>query len=221
MSDWRKCDGLPEEAAKAGRIDVCYSDPVDGKCTAPYCLYEQVISKNTVEWWRPTPAATDAAHPAAESPREVSDGHPDDARTSPAPEHSVASTDGLEHVVVDSLTSGAVVLGDYVREIPGYDELGGDDTGKVADSFIGVQETLNARGARYGDFTDNAAVSQRIKDAMMYDEAMWAKLNYVQREALTMIAQKIARILNGDPNYKDNWHDIQGYARLAEERCRD
>ncbi len=34
-----------------------------------------------------------------------------------------------------------------------------------------------------------------------------------------VIADKIARILNGDPNYKDNWHDIQGYAKLAEDRC--
>ena len=84
-----------------------------------------------------------------------------------------------------------------------------------------VGGTLTERGERYGDFTDNAAVSQRIKDAMMYDEGMWARLNYVQREALSVIAQKFARILNGDPNYRDNWHDIQGYARLAEERCRD
>src|SRR5690606_10084595 len=29
---------------------------------------------------------------------------------------------------------------------------------------------------------------------------------------------KIARILIGDPNYADNWHDIQGYAKLVEER---
>lgn len=33
-----------------------------------------------------------------------------------------------------------------------------------------------------------------------------------------MIFQKISRIVNGDPDYADNWHDIQGYARLVEER---
>lgn len=33
------------------------------------------------------------------------------------------------------------------------------------------------------------------------------------------IADKIARILNGDPEYRDNWHDIAGYAKLAEDRC--
>ena len=43
-------------------------------------------------------------------------------------------------------------------------------------------------------------------------------MNATQREGLKAILQKIARILNGDPNYADNWHDIQGYARLVEER---
>jgi len=31
-----------------------------------------------------------------------------------------------------------------------------------------------------------------------------------------MILHKIARILNGDPEYSDNWHDIAGYATLIE-----
>jgi len=31
-----------------------------------------------------------------------------------------------------------------------------------------------------------------------------------------MIAHKIGRILNGDPDYQDSWHDIIGYARLVE-----
>jgi hypothetical protein len=32
-----------------------------------------------------------------------------------------------------------------------------------------------------------------------------------------MIQHKIARILNGDPTYTDNWHDIAGYATLVEQ----
>jgi len=43
-------------------------------------------------------------------------------------------------------------------------------------------------------------------------------LNNDQREALEMIAHKIARILNGDPNYADNWIDIAGYATLVANR---
>lgn len=42
------------------------------------------------------------------------------------------------------------------------------------------------------------------------------KLTNLQSVALTQIALKIARILNGDPNFADHWIDIAGYARLAE-----
>lgn len=84
--------------------------------------------------------------------------------------------------------------------------------------LTGVAATLAPRGTRYGDFTDNAAYSQDLKQAISY-HPNWVCLDAVKKEALEMIAQKIARILNGDPNYKDNWHDIAGYATLAEERC--
>jgi hypothetical protein len=47
-------------------------------------------------------------------------------------------------------------------------------------------------------------------------EAYRWKLSVSQREALEMILHKIARILNGDPNFKDSWTDIIGYARLVE-----
>ena len=177
MSDWIKCNGLPAMAMMYDRIDVGYLREHPHSATALNIMPKIVHAHEDVRWWRPSPTATDAAHPAAESPREVSDVQPDDARTSPASEHS--------------------------------------------DAPPGVQETLNARGARYGDFTDNARISQRIKDAIFYEEDRAANLSHVQREALEMIAQKIARILNGDPNYRDNWHDIQGYARLAEERCKE
>ena len=33
-----------------------------------------------------------------------------------------------------------------------------------------------------------------------------------------MIACKIARILSGDPNWRDHWDDIAGYATLVAER---
>ena len=46
----------------------------------------------------------------------------------------------------------------------------------------------------------------------------WRKLADDQREALEMTAHKIGRILNGDPNYIDSWHDISGYVRLVEQR---
>ncbi len=33
-----------------------------------------------------------------------------------------------------------------------------------------------------------------------------------------MIFHKIARIINGDPNYADSWVDIAGYATLVANR---
>jgi hypothetical protein len=38
-----------------------------------------------------------------------------------------------------------------------------------------------------------------------------------QKESLEMIMHKVARILNGDPNYSDSWHDIAGYAKLIDD----
>lgn len=94
-----------------------------------------------------------------------------------------------------------------------------------------IEKTLNERGARYGDFTDHARLCQKLKQVMQTfsipqgvpgiitaSVKPWEKLAPVQKQALEVIADKIARILSGDPNYADNWHDIQGYARLVEER---
>ncbi len=82
-----------------------------------------------------------------------------------------------------------------------------------------VEATLAERGSHYGDFTDHANTAQILQDGMRGHEG-WKRLDPVKKQALTVIADKIARILNGDPEYQDNWHDIQGYAKLAEDRCR-
>lgn len=82
---------------------------------------------------------------------------------------------------------------------------------------MSLEETLSERGARYGDFTIHANIAQHIQDIMRFQHG-WSKLNAVQKQALTVIADKIARILSGDPGYADNWHDIQGYAKLVEDR---
>lgn len=82
-----------------------------------------------------------------------------------------------------------------------------------------VSDTLAERGTRYGDFTDHAKIAQDLQTVMHGTKAWHGSLSNVQRQALTVIADKIARILNGDPDYRDNWHDIQGYAKLAEDRC--
>ena len=81
---------------------------------------------------------------------------------------------------------------------------------------------LEERGKTYGPFTGHAAITQSIKRAMFQQTraANGPSLDDDQREALEMIAHKIGRIINGDPNYLDSWDDIAGYARLVADRLR-
>lgn len=80
-----------------------------------------------------------------------------------------------------------------------------------------VDATLEERGNRYGSFDGHAKITQQLKVTMQQTDN-WGKLSYDQAEALEMVAHKIGRILNGDPNYIDSWHDIAGYVRLVEQR---
>jgi hypothetical protein len=80
-----------------------------------------------------------------------------------------------------------------------------------------IDATLEERGSRYGDFSDHADITQDLKD-VMHNTPNWDDLAADQKEALEMTAHKIGRILNGDPDYLDSWHDIIGYIRLVEQR---
>lgn len=80
-----------------------------------------------------------------------------------------------------------------------------------------IAATLAERGARYGSFFDHALIAQSMQSLMRQTDG-WDGLAPDMQQALTVIADKIARILNGDPTYVDNWHDIQGYALLVERR---
>lgn len=79
-----------------------------------------------------------------------------------------------------------------------------------------VDRTLKARGEKYGEFTENARVAQQIKEAMRAS-SNWRTLSADKSEALDFIASKIGRILAGDTEYADSWHDIAGYAKLVED----
>lgn len=78
-----------------------------------------------------------------------------------------------------------------------------------------VEDTLKERGTRYGDFVNHADISQELKDIVKANDGDLAPLH---KEALDMILHKVARILNGDPNFIDSWHDIAGYAILVEKQ---
>ena len=83
-----------------------------------------------------------------------------------------------------------------------------------------IDETLAERETRYGAFTGHAQITQEIKQAMIKGRN-WVSLAADQKEALDMVAHKIGRILNGDANYIDSWHDIIGYVRLVEVRLEE
>lgn len=82
-----------------------------------------------------------------------------------------------------------------------------------------ISATLAQRGGRYGQFKDHAKIAQGVQDVLRA-APNWDKLDPDMRQALSVIADKMARILNGDPYYDDNWHDIQGYAKLVEDRIK-
>lgn len=78
-----------------------------------------------------------------------------------------------------------------------------------------IGETLAERGSRYGSFERQAVIAQELKAVM---SPHYSKLAPDQREALDHMAVKISRILNGDPNFHDHWHDLEGYAKLVADR---
>ena len=75
-------------------------------------------------------------------------------------------------------------------------------------------DILDEREKTHGPFMATAAKAQQLKDAMRGGKN-WDEMDDTQREALQMIASKIARILSGDYNETDHWRDIAGYASLA------
>ena len=76
-----------------------------------------------------------------------------------------------------------------------------------------VDDTIQERGKRYGTFSEQSLIAQNIKISIK-NSPNWDRLRPDQREALEMIATKMSRILYGDSNYIDNWHDIACYATL-------
>lgn len=77
-----------------------------------------------------------------------------------------------------------------------------------------IENVLQERGGVYGDFDVVAYRSQRIQHHMRLRDSE-KRYCETQREALQMIASKLARIASGDANHRDSWVDIAGYAQLA------
>jgi hypothetical protein len=78
-----------------------------------------------------------------------------------------------------------------------------------------TKDTLDDREAKYGSWPVNALCAQTLKEVAR-NTPNWGKLQPHQRESIDMICTKIGRLLCGDPNSIDSWHDIGGYALLSE-----
>lgn len=82
---------------------------------------------------------------------------------------------------------------------------------------MNTQELLKERGKTHGDFRHHAGITQSLKDTMRHSPS-WEMLTYMQKEGIEMILHKLGRIGSGNPNHKDHWDDIAGYATLVAER---
>lgn len=78
-----------------------------------------------------------------------------------------------------------------------------------------MNELVRERHFTHGSFRDSARVSQALKSALE-SSPNWQFMSPVQREACCMISAKMARIVCGDPSFKDHWADIAGYASLVD-----
>lgn len=80
---------------------------------------------------------------------------------------------------------------------------------------VGVDATLADRQATYGSFEDVACVTQDLLSVLK--RTGFDSLPKPHKEAFHMICSKMGRIVNGDFNHLDSWHDIGGYAKLIED----
>ena len=78
-----------------------------------------------------------------------------------------------------------------------------------------ITETLDQRENRYGSYVHVAATAQELKDILRRGHS-WGIMEAYMQESLDLIANKLARIANGDPFYDDSWHDVGVYAKLVE-----
>lgn len=89
---------------------------------------------------------------------------------------------------------------------------------QVRQELKGIEATLAERQATYGCFEDVARTTEQIMEALGDHRVNGLQdLPNTHRMALYMIASKMSRIVNGDFNHRDSWHDIGGYAKLVED----
>lgn len=78
-----------------------------------------------------------------------------------------------------------------------------------------IKETLESRKNAHGSFWESSATCTRLKDTMM-STPNWTVMEPAKQRALEMVMEKVSRILWGDHNFADHWHDIAGYVSLID-----
>ena len=82
-----------------------------------------------------------------------------------------------------------------------------------------VNETLDAREGEYGEYRELAVLLESILSVYECSNN-YCRMKPYQRVALYMDAMKTVRILNGNPDNIDSWHDKAGYAELVVKELR-
>jgi hypothetical protein len=77
-----------------------------------------------------------------------------------------------------------------------------------------TDQILSEREQTHGLFREVAGYSQAIKNVMRTSRN-WNRLDVAQAQALEVVADKVARILCGDPSFLDHWQDGAGYFELV------
>lgn len=80
-----------------------------------------------------------------------------------------------------------------------------------------IEKTLAERGHRYGPFLEKAKTVQALIDVVIHEPG-WERLAADQKQCIMVCFDKFARAIHGDPNHRDNFHDVVGYAKLVDDR---
>jgi len=80
---------------------------------------------------------------------------------------------------------------------------------------MSINKTLNERENTHGDYVANASAAMTLISAAM-SQPGWEKLPAYQQYTLIMGYVKDGRILAGNHNYDDHWHDKSCYPALVE-----
>lgn len=81
-----------------------------------------------------------------------------------------------------------------------------------------ISDTLAGRETQHGNFMLHAEIEVSLRNILERNSGISTS---VQKIALGMIFHKAARILNNGNQHSDTWHDIAGYATLAERAILD